>query len=52
MKTKEQLEKELMDFLQKKQFLTSELNKLDGIILYIQNELSLDPSKESKNAPL
>lgn len=40
MKDKKQLETEILDFIQKKQFLISEINKLDGIILYLQNELS------------
>ena len=52
MKTKTELDKELMDFLQKKQFLIGELNKLEGIIIYIQNELSAALNAENKDGPI
>jgi hypothetical protein len=52
MKTKAELEKELVDFLQKKQFLIGELNKLEGIIIYIQNELSAALNAENKDGPI
>ena len=50
MKDKKQLETEILDFLQKKQFLISELNKLDGIILYLQNELVKISGSENQNS--
>lgn len=52
MKTRTELDKELMDFLQKKQFLIGELNKLEGIIIYIQNELSAALNAENKDGPI